>query len=466
MSVNSFDTYPLTWKPDKKNLIPPYYKSLAEDLTYQIKAGLLKPGTKLPPQREIADYLELNYTTITRVYNLCKNKGLIYGIMGKGTFVAPHSSEEITVMLPTENRDCIEMAAVSGFSEYSELVEKATSTVVERGYLRNLYEYSFPTGHPHQIAAGVRWMEQMGTHTDHEHTAIFSGAQNALTIALISLFSPGDKIAVEKYTYTNFIEVAKLLHLVLVPIEADNQGMIPDHLLRQCMTNKIKGIYLIPTCANPTTITMPLTRRYELAEIIQKQNMILIEDDIVAWMLSAGGKVLPSLFDIMGGQSIYICGMTKSLCPGLRIAYMTYADKFREQILHGLINVNIKSSAFDAEIITELILNGDAYKITNQKYLQAEKNSLLYEKYFPTRNPYAEKISYYKWLPIQVKKEAKKIEEELLRAGVRIYHAQQFAAVKDNIKKCLRISLCSAGNIKKIEQGLEILKEYLEKNSR
>ena len=67
MPINSFDQYPLTWKPDKKDLKPPYYRSLAAHLEQQITSGLLKPGTQLPPQREIADYLDLNYTTITRV---------------------------------------------------------------------------------------------------------------------------------------------------------------------------------------------------------------------------------------------------------------------------------------------------------------------------------------------------------------------------------------------------------------
>ncbi len=75
MPVNSFDSYPLTWKPEKEKLKPPYYKSLAEDLEGKIRSGLLQAGTKLPPQREIADYLDLNYTTITRVYEICKRKG-------------------------------------------------------------------------------------------------------------------------------------------------------------------------------------------------------------------------------------------------------------------------------------------------------------------------------------------------------------------------------------------------------
>ena len=92
MPVNSFDSYPLTWKPDKQNVTHPYYQWLARDLEKSIRQGLLKEGTQLPPQREIADYLDVNYTTITRAYDICKKKGLIYGTIGKGTFVAPHSS--------------------------------------------------------------------------------------------------------------------------------------------------------------------------------------------------------------------------------------------------------------------------------------------------------------------------------------------------------------------------------------
>lgn len=464
MPINSFDNYPLTWKPEKEKMQPPYYKSLAKDLEGKIKAGLLKPGTKLPPQREIADYLDLNYTTITRVYELCKKKGLIYGTTGKGTFVAPHSSENITVIPSESNEKFIELGIVTGFSEYSELVEKATSDVVNRGYLRNLYEYSLPTGHPHQLAAGVRWMEQLGTHADYENTAIFSGTQNALTIALISLFSAGDRIAVDRYTYPNFIELAKMLNIVLIPIDSDDEGMIPASLQKCCNTNKIKGIYLIPTCANPTAVTIPFERRKELAEVIKANRLILIEDDIVAWMLAAGGKVLPSMFDIMNGEGLYICGMTKSLCPGLRIAYMTYGERFKKKILHGLINANIKTSAFDAEIITELILNGDAYKITKYKYQQARKNSLIYEKYFPTKNPNCEIISYYKWLKINPQKSGEKVEKELLQKGVHIYHSNQFAVVRDDQKSYLRISLCSTTSTKKLEQGLNILKGYLMEN--
>lgn len=464
MPINSFDKYPMTWKPDMETLTPPYYKALAEDLERRIKSGQLQAGTKLPPQRELADYLDLNYTTITRVYELCRKKGLIYGTVGKGTFVSPHSAEDITIAASADG-EFIELGGINGFSEHSEYVEQATRAVIEKGYLRSLYEYSHPAGYPHQLAAGVRWMEQLGTHADIEHCAIFSGAQNALTVALLSLFAPGDKIATDEYTYSNFIELAKMLHLVLVPVKGDAHGMLAEELDRQCRRGRIKGVYLIPTYANPTTVSIPLARRRELAEVIRAQGLILLEDDIASWLCAVGENAVPSMFDILNRQSVYICGMTKSLCPGLRVAYMAFGERFKAEILHGLTNANIKTSALDAEIITELILSGSAYKIAAQKRLLTQRSNRLYGELFPEHFDASLAAGYYRWLPIHTGKGFRELEAELMRRGVRVYHGARFSVAGAKEEEFLRVALCSAGNMRRLEQGLAILRGYLQEVS-
>lgn len=458
MPVNSFDNYPLSWKPDRSKLTRPYYRSLAEDLERRIRSGELSEGTKLPPQREIADYLDLNYTTITRVYDICREKGLIYGAVGRGTFVAPHSAEDITISAD-DGGGFIEMGGINGFSEYSEPIERATRSVIEKGYLRSLYEYSHPAGQPHQIAAGIRWMEQLGAHASPEQTAVFSGAQNALAVTLMSLFQPGDRIATDEFTYSNFIELAKMLHLVLVPVKGDADGMLPDELERHCAGGRIKGVYLIPTCSNPTTVTIPEERRRDLVSVIRRRGLLLIEDDIATWLRAAGGEsVIPSMFDMTGGKSIYICGMTKSLCPGLRVAFAAFDEDLRQRMLHGIANVNIKTSALDAEIITELILNGDAYEIAARKRQLTEQSCRVFDKYFPGC---CRGVSYYKWLPISAKMPAAEVESGLMERGVRVYHSKRFAAAPSPDRAFLRLSMSSAGSSRRLEQGLGTVKDFL-----
>uniref|UniRef100_UPI0022E50FFC aminotransferase class I/II-fold pyridoxal phosphate-dependent enzyme n=1 Tax=Eggerthella sinensis TaxID=242230 RepID=UPI0022E50FFC len=80
-----------------------------------------------------------------------------------------------------------------------------------------------------------------------------SGVQNALVITLCALFRAGDRIAVDAYTFPNFIELAKLLGIELVPIAGDAEGMRADALDAVCRSVSVRGVYLMPTCANPTT---------------------------------------------------------------------------------------------------------------------------------------------------------------------------------------------------------------------
>lgn len=56
MPVNSFENYSMSWKPNKELLKRPFYSSIAALLEHDIVNGFLAPGTKLPPQRELADF--------------------------------------------------------------------------------------------------------------------------------------------------------------------------------------------------------------------------------------------------------------------------------------------------------------------------------------------------------------------------------------------------------------------------
>lgn len=56
MPINSFENYPMSWKPTIDKTEKPIYKAIAEKLEQDILQEVLLPGTKLPPQRELADF--------------------------------------------------------------------------------------------------------------------------------------------------------------------------------------------------------------------------------------------------------------------------------------------------------------------------------------------------------------------------------------------------------------------------
>lgn len=112
MPINSFENYPMSWKPQLSDRTAPIYLKLAKQLEQDIKTGKLKPGDKLPPQRELADFLDLNLSTITRTYKICLEKGLICAKVGQGTFISSDVNSSDILLYSHEQPSLIEMGTV------------------------------------------------------------------------------------------------------------------------------------------------------------------------------------------------------------------------------------------------------------------------------------------------------------------------------------------------------------------
>lgn len=334
MPFNSFLDYPMSWKPERDKLKRPLYLALAEQLEKDIAAGCLTPGTKLPPQRELADFLDIHFTTVTRAYRLCELKGLIYAVTGSGTFVAPSAAKSVTISTDSLLRESIDLGFVGSFESCNEMIADTISDVSQKRQVSELLNYEYPTGMPHHKAAAVNWLQNIGVPADADHLVVVSGTQNGLALAMLALFEPGNRIAVDTFTYANFIELAKLYHLQLVPIAGDNEGMKAEELEAQHKLNPLHGVFLMPSCCNPTTIMISEQRKKELADVITRYQLVLIEDDIHAFF-TAG--IVPDYRGAVARfapeQTVYLCGTSKPVCSGLRVAYMVYPDQFNVSIL-------------------------------------------------------------------------------------------------------------------------------------
>ena len=460
MPTNSFNDFFLSWMPDRKLLKRPCYLALANILEEDIVSGKLAAGTRLPPQRELADFLDINFTTVTRAYNLCREKNLIYGVIGSGTFVAPLPGNNALSRAQTTGK-VIEMGLVTGFDQLRAPVLEATESVLQKGYINELYTYTEPAGHLHQRAAGAHWMSRMQVKTDSEHTAIFSGAQNAISTALLSLFRIGDHLAVDEYTYSNLIGAARLWHIPLIPVAGDSDGMIPQELEKACNTHNIRGIFLMPNCANPTTRTIPERRKDELAEVIARKNLLLLEDDNtgIVQLDNSGGK---SMFSRLPEQTVYICSSTMALCSGLRVAFAAFPESCRQQLLNALFHLNIKTSSLDAEIMTELILSGKATKILTGKAALAQERNKLFDSIFPEAVTPGNPAAFFRWLPLpDLACNGIELERILQQKNLNVYASYRFTVLR-NPENFLRLAISSPATLEELHSGLLILRDFLD----
>ena len=464
MAINGFYNYPLSWKPDRAKLTRPVYLSLARQLKEDIASGCLAPGTRLPPQRELARFLGINFTTVTRAYKLCELKGLLQAVTGSGTFVASSAARSVTISTERPRSALIDLGFENPFQVFTDQVREITRDIAGRKQFPQLLDYASPTGMVHQKAAGVNWLKNIGVETDPDHLMLVSGTQNGLAMSLLALLDPGDRIGVDTYTYANFIELARLHHLQLVAIGSDEEGMRTDLLERQHRLNALKGVFLMPSCCNPTTRMISERRKQALAQVIRREQLILLEDDIHAFFTAGTvADYAGPLARLVPEQSVYVSGTSKPLCAGLRVAYLVYPDRFREALLQALFNVNVKTSSLDGEIITELILTGTANAMVKKKQeLAAERNRLFFQ-YFPELEGQGHPLSFYRWLPIPDTRGGAEVEQAFQQQGIRVYHSDRFLCGKREMQAYLRVALSTEQDMGRLEKGLSILRENVKK---
>lgn len=64
------------------------YVQVADWIADRIERGELRPGDKLPAERDLAAEIGVGYMTVRRAMRLLRERGLIVSVVGRGTFVA------------------------------------------------------------------------------------------------------------------------------------------------------------------------------------------------------------------------------------------------------------------------------------------------------------------------------------------------------------------------------------------
>src|SRR6187551_1042205 len=77
------------WQPQIASNKGPTYRQVVDALADDIRAGRLRPGDRLPPQRDLASSIGVTVGTVTRAYQLAARQGLVGGEIGRGTYVRP-----------------------------------------------------------------------------------------------------------------------------------------------------------------------------------------------------------------------------------------------------------------------------------------------------------------------------------------------------------------------------------------
>lgn len=458
MPFNSFDDYPMSWKPELNDSAGPIYVAIADQLEKDIRTGVLSPGTKLPPQRELADFLDVNLSTITRAFKRCEQKGLICASIGRGTFVSSDVAVNTILLPPHDSQKKIELGSVFPDASVNEDITKFIKKMIAEPDFGRLFQYGHLGGTPWQKQAAVKWISQTGYQTESPRVILSSGGQNGITAVLAGLFSRGDKIGADPVTYPGIKTAAQMLGIQLVAINQANHEITEEGLLYACKNENIKGLYLIPDFHNPTTHTMSLNTRQMIAATAREKGLIIIEDAINSLLAS---NPCPPVAAFAPENVLYIISFSKTVSPGLRLAFIVTPAAFQRPMEVTLYNMNITVSPFMAELAARMIHDGAAEQIVQKRRTFTREQNAIVDKYLGKYSLWGDPECNFRWLKLPERFTGESFELCAYHAGVRVYAAERFAVGNAKPERAVRLAITAPEEPAQLEEGVKILSRLL-----
>ncbi|WP_425995747.1 PLP-dependent aminotransferase family protein [Caulobacter sp. DWR1-3-2b1] len=435
---------PAAWLKRAEGLTGAAYKRLAQALETAIAEGELQAGDQIPAQREVARLIGVDFTTVTRAYALARERGLIEGTAGRGTFVRSQAGEDeaglidLSMNLPPQPQG-LNLGA---------LLRETTGTVLARTDPEVLMAYHSGAGSLAQRMAAASWLAPTLGEVSPERVLVCGGAQTALSALLAILAQPGETIVVEALTYPGLLTAAAQRGLRVVPCPMDAEGLEPQALARLCAEHRPRAVCCTPTFQNPTTATMGRARREAVVAVAKAAGVPIVEDDAYGLLPT---MPFPALASLWPDGVFHIATTAKTLSPGLRIAFVVAPeDRVAEaaQALHAIAQM---PAPLMAAVVTAWIRDGDALRVLDSVRREAVERRRLAAEILPTAVSGPE--SLHVWLDLPTGWSRGRLMEAARARGLSLVDAETFRA-PGVTREGLRLSLGAPGKATTLARAL------------
>lgn len=322
----------------------PLYLQIALLIADKIQKRILPAGTKLPPERELADLFAVSRTTAINAYRKLEQQGLVWTKVGSGTYVAQaHNVESLpgvpwTQLFTAYPQNPLASILMDIVSTPAPGTISLAAGMPDPGLypletFTKLFDHNIGTTAPADFGhipiegysplrrAIAAMLSEKGITASMENILTLSGSQQGLYLLSKVLLEPGDYVVMEAPTFIGAIQVfqaAGARVLTLPCAEKLSLELLEDFLIRY----RPKLLYIIPTYHNPTGRVLPEGERKDLIKLAKRHRLVIVEDDPYS-DLSYGEQPPQSLkaLDSYGGV-VYLGTFSKILFPGLRTGYL------------------------------------------------------------------------------------------------------------------------------------------------
>jgi DNA-binding transcriptional MocR family regulator len=380
---------------------------------------------------------------------------LIIGEVGRGTYVAAQSDD-----LAIAPRSVIDMTINRPPNDgAARHFANALRSLSKRRDLRDLLGIEPANGWLRHRSAAAKWIQRRGLDVGPAEVLASNGVQHALSVVLTAFTQPGDVIAAEELNYPGVRMLADLNRLRLAGIPMDTEGLQPDKLEALCRRQRIRLLICSPTAHNPTTVSLSLKRRSEIAALARKHDFLIIENDILGMMPL---EPLPALSDLARERSCYITGLTKVAGAGFRLAFIAAAPALLDRLTRVVHGTTWMPPPLLFEIFTLWLEERTLDDIVAWHRREIAARIALAAKILPRGSYSSNESAYHLWLEVPTRVNAEQFEATLRARGVLVVPGVTFAVngqpVADNR---VRVSLGVLNDRARVERGLSLVRETM-----
>ena len=355
----------------------PLYEALYRCIRRDILDGTLRPGTKLPSKRALAENLEISKITVETAYNQLLSEGYIRSLEKVGYFVeeVERAAAQLRPLAEEQSSPTPPLLDLTGggteqfpFSVWSKLQREVMLDYGEK-LLLPMPNQGIPEL---QQAISAHLAAFRGMQVAPEQILIGAGTDFLYNL-LIQLLGRELIYAVEEPGYRKIRKIYAAAGAQVRSAAMDDQGVCPELL------GDAKVLHISPSHHFPTGLVTPVSRRMDLLSWAQKGENWIIEDDYDS-EFRFDAHPMPTMQSLDGsGRVIYMNSFSKTLAPSIRISYMVLPHdllrRFRETL--GFYNCTVPS--FEQYTLARFLDRGHFEKHINRmrKFYKARRNRVI-----------------------------------------------------------------------------------------
>ena len=431
------------WLPRLEGRRGPKYRVIADAIDEDVLNGALRPGTKLPPHRDLAGHLGVTVTTVTRAYTEAARRGLTSGHVGRGTFIRGAEVDD--------SRDDSVIDLTMNILMPDREVAILESRLFQRRVLpwTDLLGYVRSPGHLRHRQAMAAWLGRLGVPARPEHVALTAGAQHAMATAFAAVTRPGDVVLTEELTYSGMKRLAQQFHLRVRGVPMDAEGLRPDALEAACRSSRARVLYCMPRLQNPTSAIMSDRRRRQIAVIAAKYRLTVIEDDTYGFHVPNVSPLMPLIPD----RTLLVTSLSKSLFPGLRLGCVVAPPAVLEKVCDAIHATMIMPSPIGADLLSGWLEDGTAARIAEWKRHETGARQTVARRLLEGERLQTNPASSHVWLHLSGRWTSDDFVAAVRARGVYVNAAAEFA-VTDQHPRAVRLCLGTPRTRAGLEEAL------------